>query len=214
MNCLYCQNWHYREASPQHDETISAEQLAEMANARTFCVCFFGGDPSSQMPHALASSRQLAARGVRICWETNGTMHPNALDRAVQLSLDTGGCIKFDLKAYDEGVHIGLTGTSNRRTLANFTRAACLYDRRPELSLVVASTLLVPGYVDADQVTRIARFISALDPRIPYALLAFAPHCYMPDLPRTSRQEARAAEAAARTAGLENVRIGNRQLLV
>jgi len=34
----------------------------------------------------------------------------------------------------------------------------------------------VPGYVDAEQVGKIARFIAALNPRIPYALFAFAPN--------------------------------------
>ncbi len=123
-DCLFCQNWHYREASPTKGQTISARDLASVANSRTFCVCYFGGDPASQMPHALAASRYLAGRGVRVCWETNGTMHPRLLDAAVQVSLDTGGCIKFDLKAYDEGLHLALTGVSNRRTLENFARAA------------------------------------------------------------------------------------------
>jgi pyruvate formate lyase activating enzyme len=81
------------------------------------------------------------------------------------------------------------------------------------LPLVVASTLLVPGYVDPNQVGRIAKFIASIDRDIPYALLAFAPHFYMSDLPHTSSAHAREAEAAARAAGLRNVRIGNRHLL-
>jgi pyruvate formate lyase activating enzyme len=191
----------------------SAEELAAVANARTFCVCYFGGDPASQMPHALAASKRLAARGVRVCWETNGTMHPKLLDAAVQYSLATGGCIKFDLKAFDEDLHRALTGISNRRTLENFARAARQFNAQTEPPLVVASTLLVPEYVDAEQVGKIARFIAALDPRIPYALLAFAPSFYMSDLPCTLVQHAREAEVAAREAGLFNVRVGNRHLL-
>ncbi len=81
------------------------------------------------------------------------------------------------------------------------------------MPLVIASTLLVPGYVEADQVGQIARFIASINPRIPYALLAFAPQFYMSDLPRTSARHAREAEAAARAAGLVNVRVGNRHLL-
>lgn len=213
-NCLFCQNWHFREASPSRSRTISARQLAETANSRTFCVCFFGGDPASQMPHALAASKLLAARGVRICWETNGMMHPRLLEAALEYSIQTGGCIKFDLKAYDEGLHLALTGVSNRRTLENFARAAGRFGERPESPpLLIASTLLVPGYVDADQVDKIARYIASFDPRIPYALLAFAPHFYLHDLPCTSTRQAEEAEAAAREAGLTNVRIGNRHLL-
>ena len=156
-DCLFCQNWHYREASPATDRTTSARELAAVANPRTFCVCFFGGDPASQMPHALATARLLARRGVRICWETNGTMHPKLLEAAMRLSLATGGCCKFDLKAFDEGLHRALTGISNRRPLENLARAARHFHERPEPPPVVASTLLVPGYVDAGDVGRLAR---------------------------------------------------------
>jgi pyruvate formate lyase activating enzyme len=192
---------------------MSAHELAETANAQTFCVCYFGGDPASQMPHALATSKDLAEKGVVVCWETAGTSNPKLLNRAVQLSLETGGCIKFDLKAYDDVLHTTLTGSSNQRTLENFARVAQRIEERPEPPLLIASTLLVPGYVDALEVGRIARFISELNPNIPYSLLGFHPHFFMPDLPRTSLSQARAAEDAARAAGLTNVRIGNRHLL-
>jgi len=212
-DCLFCQNWHFRRVVPGSAPTTSAAQLARAANERTFCVCYFGGDPASQMPHALAASKTLADRGVRICWETAGTMHPRLLDAAVRLSLRSGGCIKFDLKAFDDALHVALCGISDARTLANFARAAARNRERREPRLVVASTLLVPGYVDPDQVGKIARFIASVDPDIPYALLAFAPQFWMRDLPCTSASHARAAEAAARAAGLTSVRIGNRQLL-
>ncbi len=212
-NCLFCQNWHFREISPATEPCLSAAELAGKANARTFCVCFFGGDPTSQMPHALAAAKALAGKGVRVCWETNGMMHPRLLDAAVAYSMDTGGCVKFDLKAYDDTVHQALTGFSNQRTLENFSRAARRFDERAEQPLVVASTLLVPGYVDAGQVYQLATYIASLNGNIPYALLAFAPNFYMSDLPCTSVQHAKEAEAAARQAGLRNVRLGNRHLL-
>ena len=213
LNCLFCQNWHFRGVSATSSVGISAKQLANAADPSTFCVCFFGGDPASQMPHALAAGQRLAAKGVTVCWETAGTSHPKLLDRAVELSLASGGCIKFDLKAFDEVLHVILTGGSNRQTLDNFDRAARRFEERPDPPLVVASTLLVPGYVDAEEVGRIARFVANLNPGIPYALLAFAPHFYMPDLPRTSTRHALEAERAARSAGLLDVRIANRHLL-
>lgn len=212
-NCLFCQNWHFRNMSPVKERSISAEDLASLANPLTFCVCYFGGDPASQMPHALAASRKLAEKGVRICWETNGSMHPALLDQAVELSLQSGGCIKFDVKAWDENLHIALTGSSNRRTLENLARAARRIPERPDPPLVVVSTLLVPGYVDAEEVGKIARYIASLNPSIPYALLAFYPQFYMWDLPCTSYRHAKECEEAALSAGLTNVRIGNIHLL-
>ena len=84
---------------------------------------------------------------------------------------------------------------------------------RPEPPLVIASTLLVPGYVDADQVSKIAGFVASINAEIPYSLLGFAPSFYMSDLPCTSVRQAAEAEAAAHAAGLANVRVGNRHLL-
>ncbi len=213
FNCIFCQNWHFRLKQRSLARLYSAEDLAAQAHRRTYCVCYFGGDPTPQMPHALAASRLLAERGVVVCWETNGSMHPRFLDQAVGLSLRTGGCIKFDIKAFDESLHLALTGVSNQRTLENFRRAAAHIPQRPDPPLVVASTLLVPGYVDAEEVSRIARFIAEIDPTIPYALLGFYPHFFLPDLPCTSVRHAEEAEAAARAAGLTRVRVGNRHLL-
>jgi pyruvate formate lyase activating enzyme len=165
------------------------------------------------MPHALATSHHLAKQGIRICWETNGMMHPKFLKRAIEYSMETGGCLKFDLKAYDEGIHYALTSVSNQRTLENFAKAGERFAERPELPLVIASTLLVPGYVQAEEVSKIATFITSINPDIPYKLLAFAPSFYMSDMPFTSISHANAAEQAARNAGLRNVRLGNRHLL-
>lgn len=192
---------------------ISAADLAANANSRTFCVCFFGGDPSSQMPHTLATADKLAKNGIRICWETNGMMHPKFLKRALRYSLETGGCIKFDLKAYNEGIHQAISGVSNQRTLENFTLAAEHYAQRTEIPLVIASTLLIPGYIDELEVYSIAEFIAAIDRDIPYSLLGFAPNFYMSDLPCTSVEQAQSAYNAACKAGLRNVHIGNRHLL-
>lgn len=218
FDCIFCQNWHFRLERPPG--RVTAEQLADQAHDRTHCVCYFGGDPTPQLPHALATSHLLAERGLTVCWETNGSMHPRLLERALDLSLRTGGCIKFDLKAHDEHLHLALTGVSNRRPLENFRRAAAriperhaLVGEQASVPLVVAATLLVPGYVDAEEVGRIARFIASIDPDIPYSLLGFHPHFFVPDLPRTSVRHASEAEAAARAAGLTRVRVGNRHLL-
>ncbi len=131
----------------------------------------------------------------------------------VELALVSGGVIKFDLKAWGNGVHRGLTGVSNQRTLANFAQAAERFGERPAVPLLVASTLLVPGYVDADEVAGIARFIGDLNTAIPYALLAFHPNCLLDDLPITSWAHMERCVEAAKGAGLTTVHIGNRHLL-
>ncbi|KPK87680.1 MAG: hypothetical protein AMS27_01725 [Bacteroides sp. SM23_62_1] len=213
MNCLFCQNWHFKQTNLEGERSFTAEDLASVANSDTFCVCFFGGDPSPQMPHALSVSDILAGKGVRICWETNGMMAHKYLEQAVNLSLRTGGCIKFDLKAFDDYLHRALTGISNRAVLKNFTKAGERFNERPDNPLVIASTLLVPGYISKDEVFYIARFIAGINTDIPYSLLAFAPQFYMSDMPFTTALQAKEAEEAAYEAGLINVHIGNKHLL-
>jgi len=215
FDCLFCQNWRYRlhTTRPQH----SAAELARSVTPETACICFFGGDPAAAIGHALAAANlaleRAGDRPLRICWETNGSMHPQMLDRMIELSLHTGGCLKFDLKAMDNKLHRALCGTDNRRTLDNFARAAHRITERPEPSPLVASTLLVPGYVDRGQVAAIAEFIAELNPEIPYALLAFRGQFLMSEMPTTSRQHAEACMAAAIEAGLKRVRLGNVHLL-
>ncbi len=218
LDCLFCQNSQFRYTDPRRErdgsvEALSAAALAALATESTFCVCFFGGDPASQMPHALAAGRRLADRGVRVCWETAGTMNERALIQALALTIESSGSFKFDLKAFDPALHQALTGGSNQQALKNFALAVERAADRSEIHTLVASTPLVPGYIDGEEVHRIAGFIASHNPEIPYALLAFYPHDRMRDLPRTPRRLAEEALEAAHTAGLANVRVGNVHLL-
>jgi pyruvate formate lyase activating enzyme len=212
FNCLFCQNWHYRENS-ETKRTKTAAELAEAVTAQTSCICFFGGDPTCQLPHALAAARLARKRNrqkiLRICWETNGSMNAELLNEMMDLSIESGGCIKFDLKAMDSNIHYALCGVDNRQTFENFAVAAQRISERPEPPPLIASTLLVPGYVDVHEVEAIASFIANLDPGIPYALLGFHGDFLMMDLPSTSRKQAEDCFAAAMAAGLKRVRIGN-----
>jgi len=178
---------------------------------------FFGGDPTCQLPHALTASRLAREKNpqriLRICWETNGSMNPKLLDKMMSLSLESGGCVKFDLKAMAPNIHYALCGVDNKRTLENFARAAQRIAERPEPPPLVASTLLVPGYIEAQEINAIASFIANINPDIPYALLGFHGDFLMTDLPRTSWDQANRCLEAARGAGLKRVRIGNTHIL-
>ena len=216
FDCLFCQNWHYRSQALK-EANISASMLADAVDDRTSCICYFGGDPTPQLPHSIRVARlalqKNKGRILRICWETNGSMHPALLRQAAKIALNSGGCIKFDLKAWDEGLHIALCGISNKRTLENFQLLAEYTNRRPSPPFLVASTLLVPGYVDKQEVSQIAKFISSLNPDIPYSLLAFYPAFMMRDLPTTSKRHAEECLEEARAQGLRRVRVGNVHLL-
>lgn len=216
FNCLYCQNHHYRDLTFSGPEK-KASVLAGAVDESTTCICFFGGDPSCQVLHALSASKlaRKAKKGelLRICWETNGSVSEPYLSRMAAFSLESGGCIKVDLKAWHDGIHHVLCGVSNRHTLESFQKLASWIPLRPEPPLLVASTLLVPGYVDPEEVGGLAAFIKELDPEIPYTLLAFSPQFWLRDLPTTSREHANQCLEAAKNAGLLRVRLGNVHLL-
>lgn len=219
FDCLYCQNWHYRNLALEHNPIMTARMLAEKVEDNVSCICYFGGDPSPQMPHSLETSRialekaQTEKRILRVCWETNGCMNPNLAETAAEYALQSGGNIKFDLKAYSEELNVALCGVSNEPTLINFRGIGeKFYRKRREPPVLSASTLLVPGYLDAEEVANIAKFVSEVDPAIPYTLLASYPSYVLDDLPTTSRKQAAECLTAAEKY-LDNARIGNAHLL-
>lgn len=216
FNCLFCQNWHYREESLSRGK-LGPTAIADRVDEKTSCICYFGGDPTPQLRYAIQATKIALEKKkgeiLRICWETNGSMNEKLLDEAADISFGSGGCVKFDIKAWSEEIHVALCGVSNWKTLKNFERLASRVKQRPNPPFLVASTLLVPGYIDEDEVANIARFIAGLDPEIPYSLLGFHPRFYMDDLPRTSLRHAKRCLEAAQKTGLKCVRIGNLHLL-
>ncbi|MGY5874512.1 MAG: radical SAM protein [Candidatus Thorarchaeota archaeon] len=212
-DCLFCQNASFREMMATGRPLKSPREVADAANERTACVCYFGGDPACNPEHSLKVSHLLVEeRGIRVCYETNGNISAKWLDKISEVVRKSEGTIKFDLKAVTPSIYTTLTGIANSVVLRNFrTLAAQGMNREGEF--LVASILLVPGYIGINEVRKICEFIAECDPSIPTALLGFYPHHAMTDLPRTSRDHAMAAQDAAKDAGLTNVRVGNQALL-
>jgi pyruvate formate lyase activating enzyme len=196
---------------------ISSEELASKVNEKVSCICYFGGNPDPQLPHAISTSRiaieNSKDRILRICMETNGNANKNLLKKFVKIALESGGSIKFDLKCFDERLSYALSGVSNKRTYKNFKSLVKLHRKRPEVPFLHVSTLLIPGYVEGDEVKKIAKFIAKLDVTIPYSLLAFWPTFLMNDLPFISKKTAERCLEIVKKEGLEKVRIGNIHLL-
>jgi len=96
LDCLFCQNWHYRNLAEKLQPIMSAESLADKADRHVSCICYFGGDPSVQMPHAIKTSELAIERAIkekrilRICWETNGYWKAEFALEAAELSLRSG----------------------------------------------------------------------------------------------------------------------------
>ncbi|TDA31071.1 MAG: radical SAM protein [Hadesarchaea archaeon] len=219
FHCLFCQNFTFHSMLSRGGPVAGPEELAGEADEGVGCTCYFGGDPSSQMPFVLSSARALRRRAeeegrlLRICLETNLNQHPRDLEEVARICLESGGGIKADLKCWSEEGLYALSGVRTRVPYRNFERLSRLHRERPEVPFLRASTLLVPGYVDEEEVRALASFIADLDPTIPYVLLAFHPTYWMSDLPHTRRREAERYLEICREEGLTKVRIGNPWLL-
>jgi pyruvate formate lyase activating enzyme len=198
---------------------MTAPQLAEKADESVGCICYFGGDPSSQMPFVVKSAELARTSAVddkrllRVCLETNLSMNFKDLKRFAELSMESGGGIKADLKCWSSEILYTLSGVEHRAAYENFKWLGKRHRERPEVPFARASTLLVPGYVNDEEIRKLASFIADLDPTIPYSLLAFHPLYYMDDMPYTRREDAERFLEICGEEGLRKVRIGNPWLL-
>lgn len=217
FDCLFCQNASHKKVSAE--EVVTVKELVEETkrNRLISCWCFFGGSPEPQLPFAIKASKEalkeMHNRILRICFEWNGCGNPKLVRRAAEISLKTGGNIKFDLKCFTPSISYALSGVSNTRAYKNFEMIAQeYYSERPTIPILTATTLLVPGYVDAMEVESIAKFIADLNPEIPYSLLVFHPDFMMTDLPITPLTQTTKCYKAAQK-HLRRVHIGNLHML-
>lgn len=220
LNCLYCQNWRGRKESLEFRSIMGVEELVNAAlHSKVTCVCYFGGDPTPNIIHALRTSKEIArkldaGRVLRICWETNGTLNPKLMEEVVKISLRSGGIVKIDLKAWTPNTYYALTGVKAvERVKENIKLVASYMDLREDPPLLVVSVLLVPGYVDFTEVRCIAEYLASINNEIPVVLLAFRPDFILRDLPPTSKNHMYRSLEIMREYGLNKVFIGNEWLL-
>ena len=218
FDCLFCQNASHKNLSSASSANLEDLVDTTVVNERISCWCFFGGSPEPQLPFAINASRKVletvgARRVLRICFEWNGAGNPRLVKEAAELALVSGGNLKFDLKTFNPSLSHALSGVSNMRTYENFKMVYDgFYNQRPELPLLTATTLMVPGYVDEVEVDQIAGFIATFSPSIPYSLLIFHPHFMMRDLPVTPIEQIERCFKTARK-HLKEVHIGNLPLV-
>jgi pyruvate formate lyase activating enzyme len=133
--------------------------------------------------------------------------------RAANQAYQSGGTIKFDLKAFTPSLSLALSGVNNKRAYENFSLIAEKYEQKEtDMPLLSATTLLVPEYVDKNEVDKIANFIKEQNKAIHYSLLVFHPAYKMRDLPRTPLKQVLECYRTAKK-HLKNVHVGNLHLL-
>jgi pyruvate-formate lyase-activating enzyme len=75
--------------------------------------------------------------------------------------------VAVGLKALDEKLHLDYTGQSNKTILENFKK---IYRSGVPM---MAETVLIPGYIDYEEIEKIAKFIASIDKNIRYQIDAY-----------------------------------------
>jgi pyruvate-formate lyase-activating enzyme len=70
-------------------------------------------------------------------------------------------------------------------------------------------SLFIPGWVETDQIEKIARILLEVDPQIPYTILAFFPEYQLKEVLAPPLRQMLEAYIRVKDIGLKNVRLGN-----
>ena len=82
-------------------------------------------------------------------------------------SLDEIDGIQMSIKSITDSIHVDYTGKSNTRVLNNFINLC-----HSDIRLSVA-TVLIPDYIDVNEIERVAKFIACVKPDVPYNILPY-----------------------------------------
>jgi pyruvate-formate lyase-activating enzyme len=166
-------------------------------------IAFTGGDLACQPDfYCLAAAEIKAQReDLWVLFETNGYgLTSRNLDRFKVSGIDA---FWLDIKASDDAIHRALTGCSNEGILR-------LPDEIIKRHFVLeVLSLCIPGWVEADQIEKIAHMLSDVDPEIPFTILAFFPEYLLKNVPSPNLEQMLDAYHRAKGKGLTQVRLGN-----
>lgn len=206
--CKHCGSCRMTGLPSQHcprklDPTQITLSVQGFGPARNI-IAFTGGDLGCHPEYYAEAAQRIKAEAGKDMWvlfETNGyTLTPQNLE-----TLQQGGVDAFwlDIKAYDPKVYKRLCGTSNETVLRSVGLSI-------EAGFVLeVLTLYIPGWVETDQHTAIARHIAQVDPTIPTTLLAFFPTYKLSNNRPPTLHEMIKSAHAMQAAGLTQLRLGN-----
>jgi len=96
----------------------------------------------------------------------------------------------LSIKAYSEDIHRDYAGRSNKKILENFRK---IYNSVKKMQ---AETVLIPDYIDAREVERVAKFVASVDKNITFRIDAYFPVVDCPWRAATKEEVAEAAKLA------------------
>lgn len=166
-------------------------------------VAFTGGDVVCCAEFYAEATRKIKEKceNIFVLIETNGYgLTPKNMDMLREAGVDS---YWLDIKAYDEEVYRKLCGTTNEWILKLPQE---LIDRDFVIEVL---TLYIPGWVESDQIVKIAEIVKDADPEIPFHILAFFPQYKMSDVRSPTLGEMIEAYSKVKSISLKTVKLGN-----
>lgn len=160
----------------------SKEVIDNLRNLEIEKVVFMGGEPT------IDPQLQELAELIHDEYHTHNVLLTNGFFLPSLEDIDE---VCLSIKAYTNAIHRDFTGKSNHKVLENFKR---LYHSTVRLR---SESILIPNYIDCEEIENIAKFIASVDPNIPYRIDAYIP---VPEAPWRApmREEVESAANIAR----------------
>jgi len=183
---------------------LELDQITLLDDGRTWgparnIISFTGGDLACQPEWYAEAAEEIKSLGkdLWVLFETNGYgLTPKNLDLFKEAGIDS---FWLDIKAYDDKVHKRLTDASNKWIL-RLPRE--IVDKDFVLEVL---SLYIPGWVETDQIEKVAKLLTQVDSTIPFTILAFFPEHKLINFPSPNLQQM----IEAYYAGLKNIKLGN-----
>ncbi len=206
LRCTFCQNSDISQY-PVHTGNITGEkaepeEIVEAAKRRGCAsISYTYTEPTIYLEYALDTARIAKGKGIRNVFVTNGYINADI--------------VRGDLSGLIDAANIDLKSFSD-----SFYKKLCSARLQPVLDAITAyheagiwielTTLVIPGENDSPEELRdIARFISSVDPEIPWHLSRFYPRYQYEDAPPTPVHVLEKAGEIGLQEGLVYVYTGN-----
>ena len=134
------------------------EVISLLQKAKPKSVSILSGDPIPSPDYSRLPEVLKEKIGCKVRLLTNGYILPD-LDGVTHVSMS--------IKAVSDELHEKYTGKSNKKCLENFM---LINKEGIELS---ASSVLIPGLIEEDEIERIAKFIASVDKEIPFRIIGY-----------------------------------------
>jgi len=210
FKCLNCQNWTISQYPDngsgqrgyEDPEALAKEcvtHLSSLSATRMGAdrIFFSGGESTIHLPYIekVVEGARREKPEIKVNFDTNGYMTEKSLDRILGFTTS----VTYDLKAYDDEVHLALTGASSKPVLRN----AAYIGRKAKEKLWEFRILVIPQ-INEDEIRPLTEFIAKIDPSLPTCFLAFRPNFVLDHHPGATSALMERCLALAEASGLKN----------